>query len=213
MQQGGSLSLSFLPPQQVVLHGRGRDLVTFVTVASSHMMRTLQRPHKSRPSKRRVNHRRFLHNQISRRFADIEASTHRLASSILAQEVPRDPAPLTAPRCPDPEPPAPAASSFLGVAEAFVAPEPGPGWGLSVASLTPDPSDLFDPITGPEDPGLPPSWAPITHSSLGPSQCPLPWDLLPTLGLDSAPLWAPDPPGYLPPISQGYPVGVVPEGW
>uniref|UniRef100_A0A452HNJ8 SERTA domain-containing protein n=1 Tax=Gopherus agassizii TaxID=38772 RepID=A0A452HNJ8_9SAUR len=187
----------------VALSGRGRDLFTFVTVASSHMMRTLQRPRKSRPGKRRVNHRRFLHNQISRweQFTDIEASMHRLASSILAQEAPRDP------------PPAPAASSFLGVAEAFVAPEPGPGWGLSMASLTPDPSDLFDPITSPEDLGLPPSWAPITHNPLEPSQCPLPWDSLPTPGTDGAPLWAPDPPGYLPPVTPAHPVGVAPGGW
>lgn len=44
----------------------GRDLFTFVTVASSHIMRTLQRPKKSRPTKRKVNHRRFLQNQICR---------------------------------------------------------------------------------------------------------------------------------------------------
>ncbi|KAH1180890.1 uncharacterized protein C19orf85-like [Mauremys mutica] len=213
MQRGGRLSLSFLPPQQVALYGRGRDLFTFVTLASSHMMRTLQRPRNSRPGKRRVNHRRFLHNQISRQFADIEASTHRLASSILAQEAPRDPVPPAEPRRPGPEPPDPAASSFLGVAEAFVAPESGPGWGLSVASLTPDPSDLFDPITGPEDLGLPPSWAPITHNPLGPSQCPLPWDSLPTPGMDGTPLWTPDPPGYLPPVSPEYPAGVAPGGW
>ncbi|XP_050784271.1 uncharacterized protein C19orf85 homolog [Gopherus flavomarginatus] len=335
MQRGGRLSLSFLPPQQVALSGRGRDLFTFVTVASSHMMRTLQRPRKSRPGKRRVNHRRFLHNQISRwepsgarsplgtaggklaaskgtvggklaapwarlggsspsqgtagrsshlpqgtaaesstvpwarlggkltapqgtagrsshppqgtaaessqplwrgwgkltapkgtaegssqplsslprQFTDIEASMHRLASSILAQEAPRDPAPPAEPRHPGPEPPAPAASSFLGVAEASVAPEPGPGWGLSMASLTPDPSDLFDPITSPEDLGLPPSWAPITHNPLEPSQCPLPWDSLPTPGTDGAPLWAPDPLGYLPPVTPAYHVGVAPGGW
>ncbi|KAL4616678.1 hypothetical protein GN956_G21618 [Arapaima gigas] len=44
----------------------GRDLFTFVTSAAGHMMRTLQRPRKSRPSKRQVNHRRFLHNMIHR---------------------------------------------------------------------------------------------------------------------------------------------------
>uniref|UniRef100_A0A8C8RX93 Uncharacterized protein n=1 Tax=Pelusios castaneus TaxID=367368 RepID=A0A8C8RX93_9SAUR len=164
------------PHPGVALYERGRDLFTFVTVASSHIMRTLQRPRRSRPGKRRVNHRRFLHNQISRQFADIEAATQRLAASILAQEAPRDPTPSVEPRRRDPDPPTPAASSFLGVAEAFVAPEPGPGWSLSLASLAPDPSDLFDPITGLEDLGLPPSWTPITH--LGFSQSPVPWDPL-----------------------------------
>ncbi|XP_035769805.1 uncharacterized protein C19orf85 [Neolamprologus brichardi] len=42
----------------------GRDLYTFVTSAAGHMMRTLQKPKKNRPSKRQVNHRRFLHNMI-----------------------------------------------------------------------------------------------------------------------------------------------------
>lgn len=44
----------------------GRDLYTFVTSAAGHMMRTLQKPKKNRPSKRQVNHRRFLHNMIQR---------------------------------------------------------------------------------------------------------------------------------------------------
>lgn len=44
----------------------GRDLYTFVTSAAGHMMRTLQKPRKNRPSKRQVNHRRFLHNMIQR---------------------------------------------------------------------------------------------------------------------------------------------------
>uniref|UniRef100_A0A3Q2R2P5 Uncharacterized LOC110368719 n=1 Tax=Fundulus heteroclitus TaxID=8078 RepID=A0A3Q2R2P5_FUNHE len=44
----------------------GRDLFTFVTSAAGHMMRTLEKPRKSRPSKRQVNHRRFLHNMIQR---------------------------------------------------------------------------------------------------------------------------------------------------
>ncbi|XP_067388875.1 uncharacterized protein C19orf85 homolog [Emydura macquarii macquarii] len=216
-QRGGHLSLSFLPPQQAGLYERGRDLFTFLTVASSHIMRTLQRPRRSRPGKRRVNHRRFLHNQISRQFADIEAATRRLASSILAQEAPREPMPRVEPRCLGPAPPAPAANVFLGVAEAFVAPEPGPGWGLSVASTAPDPSDLFDPIIGPEDPGLPPGWAPITHNSLGSSQSPLPWDPLPwdplpPPGTEAAPLWAPGPPGYVPHISPGYPDGAAAPG-
>ncbi|XP_053742916.1 uncharacterized protein LOC128771540 [Synchiropus splendidus] len=60
----------------------GRDLYTFVTSAAGHMMRTLQKPRKNRPSKRQVNHRRFLHNMIQRKFADIEAANHRLASSL-----------------------------------------------------------------------------------------------------------------------------------
>ncbi|XP_023258180.1 uncharacterized protein LOC111652207 [Seriola lalandi dorsalis] len=46
------------------------------------MMRTLQKPRKNRPSKRQVNHRRFLHNMIQRKFADIEAANHRLASAL-----------------------------------------------------------------------------------------------------------------------------------
>ncbi|KAK7886049.1 hypothetical protein WMY93_025670 [Mugilogobius chulae] len=61
---------------------RGRDLYTFVTSAAGHMMRTLQKPRKNRPSKRQVNHRRFLHNMIQRKFADIEAANHRLASAL-----------------------------------------------------------------------------------------------------------------------------------
>ncbi|KAK2910172.1 hypothetical protein Q8A73_007887 [Channa argus] len=60
----------------------GRDLYTFVTSAAGHMMRTLQKPRKNRPSKRQVNHRRFLHNMIQSKFADIEAANHRLASAL-----------------------------------------------------------------------------------------------------------------------------------
>lgn len=45
---------------------RGCDLYAFVTSAAGHMMRTLQKPRKNRPSKRQVNHRRFLHNMIQR---------------------------------------------------------------------------------------------------------------------------------------------------
>lgn len=44
----------------------GCDLYAFVTSAAGHMMRTLQKPRKNRPSKRQVNHRRFLHNMIQR---------------------------------------------------------------------------------------------------------------------------------------------------
>ncbi|MEQ2305790.1 hypothetical protein AMECASPLE_001608 [Ameca splendens] len=64
----------------------GRDLFTFVTSAAGHMMRTLQKPRKSRPSKRQVNHRRFLHNMIQRKFADIEAANHRLASALYVKD-------------------------------------------------------------------------------------------------------------------------------
>ncbi|XP_044064646.1 uncharacterized protein LOC122881926 [Siniperca chuatsi] len=64
----------------------GRDLYTFVTSAAGHMMRTLQKPRKNRPSKRQVNHRRFLHNMIQRKFADIEAANHRLASALYFKE-------------------------------------------------------------------------------------------------------------------------------
>ncbi|XP_077384425.1 chromosome 16 C19orf85 homolog [Festucalex cinctus] len=63
------------------------DLYTFVTSAAAHMMRTLQKPRKNRPSKRQVNHRRFLHNMIQRKFADIEAANRRLASALYFQEV------------------------------------------------------------------------------------------------------------------------------
>ncbi|KAA8591677.1 hypothetical protein FQN60_017051, partial [Etheostoma spectabile] len=64
----------------------GRDLYTFVTSAAGHMMRTLQKPRKKRPSKRQVNHRRFLYNMIQRKFADIEAANHRLASALYFKE-------------------------------------------------------------------------------------------------------------------------------
>ncbi|KAM3614379.1 uncharacterized protein V6R79_013302 [Siganus canaliculatus] len=64
----------------------GCDLYTFVTSAAGHMMRTLQKPRKNRPSKRQVNHRRFLHNMIQRKFADIEAANQRLASALYFSE-------------------------------------------------------------------------------------------------------------------------------
>ncbi|XP_061530540.1 uncharacterized protein LOC133401495 [Phycodurus eques] len=64
----------------------GRDLYTFVTSAAGHMMRTLQKPRKNRPSKRQVNHRRFLYNMIQRKFADIEAANCRLASALYLKE-------------------------------------------------------------------------------------------------------------------------------
>ncbi|KAK1795172.1 hypothetical protein P4O66_010358, partial [Electrophorus voltai] len=65
----------------------GRDLFTFVTSAAGHMMRTLQRPRKNKPSKRQVNHRRFLHNMIQRKFAEIEAgNNHQLASALCSSD-------------------------------------------------------------------------------------------------------------------------------
>ncbi|RXN24526.1 hypothetical protein ROHU_022134 [Labeo rohita] len=68
----------------------GRDLFTFVTSAAGHMMRTLQRPRKNKPSKRQVNHRRFLHNMIQRKFAEIEAANHQLASALFSTDKPPD---------------------------------------------------------------------------------------------------------------------------
>ncbi|KAI7807033.1 hypothetical protein IRJ41_018191 [Triplophysa rosa] len=49
-------------------------------------MRTLQRPRKNKPSKRQVNHRRFLHNMIHRKFAEIEAANHQLASALFSTD-------------------------------------------------------------------------------------------------------------------------------
>ncbi|XP_021173808.2 uncharacterized protein LOC110368719 isoform X2 [Fundulus heteroclitus] len=72
----------------------GRDLFTFVTSAAGHMMRTLEKPRKSRPSKRQVNHRRFLHNMIQRKFADIEAANHRLASALYVKDGEKTPSSL-----------------------------------------------------------------------------------------------------------------------
>ncbi|RVE62865.1 hypothetical protein OJAV_G00160350 [Oryzias javanicus] len=72
----------------------GRDLYTFVTSAAGHMMRTLQKPRKNRPSKRQVNHRRFLHNMIQRKFADIEAANHRLASALYFKDGEKNPLPV-----------------------------------------------------------------------------------------------------------------------
>ncbi|KAL6488579.1 hypothetical protein MHYP_G00023200 [Metynnis hypsauchen] len=64
----------------------GRDLFTFVTSAAGHMMRTLQKPRKNKPSKRQVNHRRFLHNMIQRKFAEIEAANQQLASALFSAD-------------------------------------------------------------------------------------------------------------------------------
>ncbi|XP_066568962.1 chromosome 16 C19orf85 homolog [Amia ocellicauda] len=69
----------------------GRDLLTFVTSAGGHIARSLQRPPRAR-ERRRVNHRRFLHNLIHRKFAEIEAANRQLASAILSQSPSRRPA-------------------------------------------------------------------------------------------------------------------------
>uniref|UniRef100_A0AAV2MC65 Uncharacterized protein n=1 Tax=Knipowitschia caucasica TaxID=637954 RepID=A0AAV2MC65_KNICA len=90
-----SLSLSLDAALQGGVPG-GPDLYTFVTSAAGHMMRTLQKPRKNRPTKRQVNHRRFLHNMIQRKFADIEAGNHRLASALyfnVDQKMPDSPEP------------------------------------------------------------------------------------------------------------------------
>ncbi|KAM5132310.1 uncharacterized protein C19orf85 homolog [Mantella aurantiaca] len=84
--RNAQFALNLYPRPELGYYECGRDLFTFVTVASSHIMRTLQRPKKSRPTKRKVNHRRFLQNQICRKYAIIEAATHQLATSIFSQE-------------------------------------------------------------------------------------------------------------------------------
>ncbi|KAJ6653418.1 hypothetical protein lerEdw1_009319 [Lerista edwardsae] len=119
-----------------------------MSTAASHVIRTLQRPRKARPSKRKVNHRRFLQNQICRSFSDIEAATRRLASSILSQEAAAPPAvpQQLGPKARTPHPALVPPSSFLGVAEAFVAPDLSPTCTPSLDSLTPDPDELFEPI-------------------------------------------------------------------
>ncbi|KAM8927724.1 uncharacterized protein C19orf85 homolog [Pelodytes ibericus] len=85
-QEEAQFASKYHPRQELGCCEHGRDLFTFITVASSYIMRTLQRPKKSRPTKRKVNHRRFLHNQICRKYALIEAATQQLATSILSQE-------------------------------------------------------------------------------------------------------------------------------
>ncbi|XP_015236672.1 PREDICTED: uncharacterized protein LOC107088798 [Cyprinodon variegatus] len=81
----------------------GRDLFTFVTSAAGHMMRTLEKPRKSRPSKRQVNHRRFLHNMIQRKFADIEAANHRLSSALYDKDEEKSTPALSEPESPPSE--------------------------------------------------------------------------------------------------------------
>ncbi|XP_075046088.1 uncharacterized protein C19orf85 homolog [Mixophyes fleayi] len=84
--RGSQFAFNLCPSSELGYYECGRDLFTFVTVASSHIMRTLQRPKKSRPTKRKVNHRRFLQNQICRKYSVIEAATQQLATSIFSQE-------------------------------------------------------------------------------------------------------------------------------
>uniref|UniRef100_A0A8D1XN48 Uncharacterized protein n=2 Tax=Sus scrofa TaxID=9823 RepID=A0A8D1XN48_PIG len=125
------------------------ELCAFVSGAAAHMLRTLH-PRRTRPPKRRPNHRRFLHNQICRQFDKIEAATQRLAMSILSQEAP--------PQRPLPRrPPLPPPSPFLGVACAVApmeAPHASPS--LSLAALGTSTLDLFDDIVlVPECPSVP----------------------------------------------------------
>ncbi|KAF3815026.1 hypothetical protein GH733_017302 [Mirounga leonina] len=127
------------PTASAVSEPSPRELCAFVSGAATHMLRALH-PRRTRPPKRRPNHRRFLHNQICRHFAKIEVATRRLALSILSQEAPPQRPP---PRRPPPPPPSP----FLGVACA-VAPTEAPcaGPSLSLAALDTSTLDLFDDI-------------------------------------------------------------------
>ncbi|XP_061447587.1 uncharacterized protein C19orf85 homolog [Rhineura floridana] len=151
MPHGSHLTRPFLvPPRPLTAYERGRDLCTFVSTAASHVMRTLQRPCRNRPGKRKVNHRRFLQNQICRSFSDIEAATRRLASSILSQEALTPPIVTQHMSPPKPQNPPPAmapSGSFLGTAKAFVAPNPSSSWGPSLDSLMSEPDELFEPIS------------------------------------------------------------------
>ncbi|XP_074172158.1 uncharacterized protein C19orf85 homolog isoform X2 [Rhinolophus sinicus] len=116
-----------------------RELCAFVSGAAAHVLRALH-PRRTRPPKRKPNHRRFLHNQICRQFAKIEAATQHLALSILSQEAP--------PQRPPPQrPPLPPPSPFLGVARAVApteAPHASPS--LNPAALDASTLDLFDDI-------------------------------------------------------------------
>ncbi|XP_026538121.1 uncharacterized protein C19orf85-like [Notechis scutatus] len=137
------------PPQPLAPVEGGSDLCTFVSAATSHVMRALQKPCKSRPTKRKVNLRRFLQNQISRSFLDIEAATHSLASSILSQEalaVPKVSQQKTPPKPPSSQPVQTPPASFSGIAETFAAPDPIPSWCLSLESLMSEPDEFFEPI-------------------------------------------------------------------
>uniref|UniRef100_A0A8C6ARG0 Chromosome 19 open reading frame 85 n=1 Tax=Monodon monoceros TaxID=40151 RepID=A0A8C6ARG0_MONMO len=130
-----------------------RELYAFVTGAAAYVLRTLH-PRQTQPPKRRPNHRRFLHNQICRQFAKIEAATQRLAISILSQEAPPQ-------RSPPQRPPPPPPSPFLGVA-CDVAPT-GPS--LSLAALDASTHDLFEDIVVP--PECPSASSGLSHCVLG----------------------------------------------
>uniref|UniRef100_A0A8C5S176 Uncharacterized protein n=1 Tax=Laticauda laticaudata TaxID=8630 RepID=A0A8C5S176_LATLA len=137
------------PSQPLAPVEGGSDLCTFVSAATSHVMRALQKPCKSRPTKRKVNLRRFLQNQISRSFLDIEAATHSLASSILSQEalaVPKISQQKTPLKPPSSYPVQTPPASFSGIAEAFAAPDPIPSWCFSLESLMSEPDEFFEPI-------------------------------------------------------------------
>ncbi|XP_045059838.2 uncharacterized protein C19orf85 homolog [Desmodus rotundus] len=135
-----------------------RELCAFVSGAAAHMLRALH-PRRTRPPKRRPNHRRFLHNQICRQFAKIEAATQHLALSILSQEAP--------PQRPSPQrPPQPPPSPFLGVAHAVAPTEAlhaGPS--LSLAALDASTLDLFDDIA--LTPERPSGLYDLPHHALG----------------------------------------------
>ncbi|XP_078509822.1 uncharacterized protein C19orf85 homolog [Lissotriton helveticus] len=165
-------ALNLFPSQEVTFYECGRDLFTFVTVASSHIMRTLQKPKKSRPTKRKVNHRRFLQNQICRKYADIEAATQQLATTILSQNAETDKRPLACETLGQPcstsssvasstpvekehsrgsqagvsSPPKRSMdhenSTFLGVAEAFCIPDPGSAIGVTIDNLAYGPDEV-----------------------------------------------------------------------
>ncbi|XP_044615787.1 uncharacterized protein C19orf85 homolog [Equus asinus] len=135
-----------------------QELCAFMRGAAAHMLRALH-PRRTRPPKRRPNHRRFLHNQICRQFAKIEAATQRLALTILSQEAPPQ---RRLPQRPPPPPPSP----FLGVACAVAPTEvPLAGPSLSLAVLDASTLDLFDDIAlTPECPSVP---SDLSHSAVG----------------------------------------------
>uniref|UniRef100_A0A8D2KUB0 Uncharacterized protein n=1 Tax=Varanus komodoensis TaxID=61221 RepID=A0A8D2KUB0_VARKO len=168
MPHSHPLARPFLaPPRTLPTRECGHDLCAFVSTAASHIMRTLQRPCRSRPSKRKVNHRRFLQNQICRSFSAIEAATRHLASSILSQEAQAPPPVSQAVNPPKSHIPHPALGppgSFSGIAEAFVAPDLSPSWALSLDSLRSDPGELFQPIANETD-----SWGLFSPDLLGKS--------------------------------------------
>ncbi|XP_067878485.1 uncharacterized protein [Heterodontus francisci] len=52
----------------------GQELCDFVTRAAAHIMRALEQPRRNRSSRRRLNHQRFLRNQIARNHMEPETS-------------------------------------------------------------------------------------------------------------------------------------------